>query len=600
MLKRIVCASVGVAAWTAIAAGGSPQAELLCSIELSSFSDFQQKVVDLGTTINNPAVSLMAVPAVQGTLTETIGKFRPDDPMLFLFYADMAALRKKLAGLGGDDDGDESECVYPVFLCPCAEGPEKFLAAHPEAKKKGDGLIDLENGKVLLFSADGRTCALSANARMAKQALAEAPFSKSAAARPLLRLNVTEAGTGAFADLHQKLLEIGTKELPTPPQAKKEEAALIAFANTLKKCQLAIGRQQNATLRLFASLAVDMDLDQTGFVVKGGAKAKPGAPALPAAGFRLPAGALDFAPAGSPLIFAGNYGGSFENGEKFRAVTDELASVLDTVPACVQGDAKCAGAVKGLCTAGSDLLKTMPAPAPTDWFMGALAFGPQQEPYLIGHTTHARASQEYAVASRFCAAAAAAVEQTWPGILRAKGASLTVNWMRLVDVIVESSNPTPKDREVAEKAKKGIVAVMGGQESVFATEQTSPTTLRSYAWANGFTPPAAAPAGERNLASVLPETAAERPSGAFYFALYSLMRDNVLPIVVKTAPKQETKDKVQSILAFLPPSGAKSAIACASWIDKDGMRFVFRITKDEIKNLATAAAAMIAAPAAAK
>ena len=121
MLKRIVCASVGVAAWTAIAAGGSPQAELLGSIELSSFSDFQQKVVDFGTTINNPALSLMAVPAAQNELTETFGKFRPNDPMLFLCYADMTALRKELAGLGGDADGDESECVYPVFLCPSAE-----------------------------------------------------------------------------------------------------------------------------------------------------------------------------------------------------------------------------------------------------------------------------------------------------------------------------------------------------------------------------------------------------------------------------------------------------------------------------------------------
>ena len=591
MLKRIVCASVGVAAWTAIAAGGSQRAELLGSIELSSFSDFQQKVVDLGTTINNPALSLMAVPAVQGALTEALGKFRPDDPMLFLCYADMAALQKELAGLGGDADGDEGDCVYPVVLYPCAEGPEKFLAAHPEAKKKDDGLIDLENGKVLLFSADGRTCAFSTNARMAKRALAEAPFSKSAAARPLLHLNATEAGMGVLADLHQKLLEAHAKEMQLPQQTKKETAALVAFVNSLKKFQVAIGRQQNAELRSIATLTVDVDLDQTGFVVKGGAKAKPGASVSSAAGFRLPAGALDFAPAGSPLIFAGNYGGSFESGEKFRAVKDELASVLDTVPACVQGDAKCATAVKGLCTAGSDLLKMVPAPAPTDWFVGALAFGPQQEPYLVGQTTSAQASQSYAVSSRFCAAVAAAVEQAWPGILRAKDASLTVNWFRLVDVIVESSDPTPKDREVAENAKKGIAAIVGGQESVFGSELTSPTTLRSYAWAKGFTPPAAASSGERNFAAVLPEVVADRPSGAFYFSPYSLMRDNVLPIVLKASPKQETKEKVQSLLAFLPPSSAQSAIAGANWIDKGGMRFVFRVTKDEIKNLVTTVAA---------
>ena len=594
MLKRIVCASVGVAAWTAIAAGGSPQAELLGSIELSSFSDFQQKVVDFGTTINNPALSLMAVPAAQNELTETFGKFRPNDPMLFLFYADMAALRKELAGLGGDAGGDESECVYPVFLCPCAEGPEKFLAAHPEAKKKDNGLIDLENGKVLLFSADGRTCALSTNARMAKRALADAPFSKSAATRPLFRFNVTEAGTGALADLHEKLLEVQAQAMKEPSQSDKENAACVALLKSLQKFQLAIGRQQNAGLRSCANLTVDVDFDKAGLVVKGGAKAKPGASVSLASGFRLPAGALDFAPAGSPLIFAGNYGSGFQSEQEYRDVMGGLASILDTIPACVQDDAKCAAAVKGLCTAGSDLLKTTSVPAPTDWCMGALAFGPQQEPYLVGYTTSAQASQNYAAASRFCAAVVAAVEQSWPGILRANGASLTVNWMRLVDVIVESTDPTPKDREVAEKAKKGIVSIVGGPESVFATEQTSPTTLRSYAWAKGFTPPAAAPTGERNFAAALPEAAADRPSSAFYLSLYSMVRDNILPIAGKVAPKQKDKEEIQSVLALFPPAGANSAIAGACWYDRDGVRFAFRVTKAEIKSIATAATAIFA------
>lgn len=585
MLKRIVCASVGVAAWTVIAAGGiSPQAELLGSVELSSFSDFQQKVVDLGTTINNPALALMAVPAAQNALTEACGKFRPNDPILFLCYADTAALRKMLI-----DDEDVDDSVYPVLLYPCAEGPEKFLAAHPEAKKKDDGMIDLGKGNVLLFSSDGRTCAFSTNARMAKRALAEAPFSKPAA---LFRLNVTEAGTGVLADLHQKLLDAQAKELQMPPQTGKETAALVALLNALKNFQMSIGRQQNAELRSFASLTVDVDFDKAGFVVKGGAKAKAGVSVSPAAGFRLPAGALDLPPAGSPLIFASSTCASFRNEGQFRSMMDGLASVLDTIPACVQGDAKCAAPVKGLCTAGRDLLKTVPVPAPTDWFMGALAFGPQQEPYLVGHTVSAQASQSYAVACRFCAAVASSIEPTWPGIVRAKDASLTVNWFRLVDAIVEASDPTPEDRQVAEKAKKGLAAVVGGQESVFASELTSPTTIRSYAWAKGFTPPAAAPSGEKNFAAALPEAAADRPSAAFYLSLYSLVRDNILPIVVKVAPKQKDKDEAQALLSSLPPTGANSAIAGASWIDRDGARFAFRVTNEEIKNIATAVSMM--------
>ena len=587
MLKRIVCASVGMAAWTVIAAGGSrPQAELLGSVELSSISDFQQKVLDLGTTINNPALALMAVQPAQNALTEACGKFRPNDPILFLCYADTAVLRKMLK-----DGEDVDDSLYPVLLYPCAEGPEKFLAAHPEAKKKDDGMIDLGKGNVLLFSSDGRTCAFASNESLAKRALAEAPFSKPAA---LFRLNVTEAGTGVLADLHQKLLDVQAKELQMPQQAGKETAALVGLLNALKNFQMSIGRQQNAEFRLFASLTVDVDFDKAGFVVKGGAKAKAGISVSPAAGFRLPAGALDFAPAGSPLIFASSTCEFFQNEGQFRSMMDGLASVLDTIPACVQGDAKCEAPVKGLCTAGRDLLKTAPAPAPTDWFMGALAFGPQQEPYLVGHTVSAQASQDYAVSSRFCAAVVSSIEPTWPGILRAKDASLTVNWFRLVDTITEAVASTPKDREEAEVVKKGIVAVVGGPESVFGTEQTSPTTLRTYAWAKGFTPPAAAPSGEKNFAAALPEAAADRPSAAFYLSLYSLVRDNILPIVVKVAPKQKDKDEMQALLSVFPPTGANSAIAGANWIDRDGERFALRVTKEEIKNIVTAVSMIIA------
>ena len=125
MIKQIVSATVGVAVWAAIAAEGvRPQAELLVSVEFASFSAFQQKVVDLGTTINNPVVSMMAVPAVQNALTEKFGGFRPDDPMMFLCYGDVSEIRRAIEA----DSGEMvTKAVYPAFLYPCAEGPQKFL-----------------------------------------------------------------------------------------------------------------------------------------------------------------------------------------------------------------------------------------------------------------------------------------------------------------------------------------------------------------------------------------------------------------------------------------------------------------------------------------
>ena len=94
MIKKFVCVSMGVAAWAVFAAGSAPKAELVGSVEFASFSDYQKKIVDLGTTINNPIVSMMAVPVIQSNLTENFGSFRPDSPMKLLCYADVAAVRK--------------------------------------------------------------------------------------------------------------------------------------------------------------------------------------------------------------------------------------------------------------------------------------------------------------------------------------------------------------------------------------------------------------------------------------------------------------------------------------------------------------------------
>ena len=595
MIKKIVCASVGMAVWAVIAVEGArPQPELLGSIEFASFSAFQQKVVDLGATINNPVVSMMACPTVQNALTEKFGKFRQDETILLLCYADTAALRKALA----TDMGDADDALEAVLLYPCAEGPKEFIDSHPEAQKKSDGTIELEDGIVAQYSADGRLCAFASSADMAKRALAAASLSK-AAVHPLVRMDVTETGLGLFADYHQKLTEAQTKELLESQKAGTNQTAdLIA---SFAKIQQTMALRQNAKIRSFARLMMSMDLDETGFVFKGKAMAKPGVPVSPAAGFKLPAGALDAMPAGAPLFVAANtwLSGSIQSEQDYRALIGDVCGILDVaVSACAQSESKCAVVAKDLCAAGSELLKTSPVPAPADWGVFALAFGPQQEPYLIGNSACAQAPRAFEASSRFCAAAAAAVEKSWPGILSAKGAGLTLNWFRLVDVIEAKANPTAKDRQGAEEVKKGIVAIVGGSESEVVTEMTSQTAFHFFAGAKGLTPPAATQSGEKRFAAALPEVGDDRPSGAFYLALYSLLRDNVLPIAVKaTQQNKQKQEEFQSILAVLPPPGANGAFAGASWEEKTSTRWLFRITKDEIRSIGMAANAVMAAQA---
>ncbi len=589
MIKQIVSASMGVAVWAAMAAEGvSPRPELLASVEFASFSAFQQKVVDLGATINNPVVSMMAVPSVQNALTEKFGKFRQDETVLLLCYADMAALRKTMAA----DLGEAADALDAVLLYPSAEGPKEFIDSHPEAKKNPDGSIELEDGIVAQYSADGRLCAFGSNAAIAKQALASASPSK-ATGQPLVRLDVTEVGLGLLADLHRKMIEEQAKEAQAEPQAGKEQmAALVA---TFLKLQQTMSQRQNATIRSFARLTASVDLDGTGLVFKGTATAKPGAPVSPAAGFTLPAGALDAMPAGSPLFLAANtwLSGSIQSEQDYRAVIDDACGMLDALATCAQSETNCAAIVKELCTAGSDLLKSSPVPAPGDWGVLAVAFGPQQEPYLIGNGACAQAPRAIAANSRFCAAVAAAVEKPWPGVLGAKDASLTVNWSRLVDVVAAMDSKA-NDVQANEKDKKLLAAIVGGPESEIGAALTSQTAYRFYAGVKGFTPPAAAPSGEKRFAAALPEAAAARPSSAFYLSLYSLLRDNVLPIALKVAPQDQ---EIRSFMAVLPPAGANGAFAGASWEEKGGSRWLFRVTKDEIRSIGMAVNAVMAAQA---
>ncbi|MBO7688098.1 MAG: hypothetical protein J6V72_17045 [Kiritimatiellae bacterium] len=588
MIKQIVSAGVGIAACTVFAAGGTPKADLLGSIEFASFTEFQKKVVDLGTTINNPVVSMMAVPVVQGKLTETFGNFRPDSPMKLLCYADASAIRKMLAS---DSADDIDNALGGAFIFPCAEDAATFLVNHPEAKKKADGLIELEDGNVVLFAADGRTCAFATDAATAKLALAGASAS-SAGPHPLVRMDVTEAGLGLLTDIQGKLA--ADQSLMVQVGGTNATERLLASVMKFQGAQL---QRQNANLKKFSQMTFCMDLDETGFVVKGSLTAKPGVSVSPAAGFKLPAGALDQIPAGAPFFAAVNplLSSNVQNEQEFRALIGGVNEILGELFGCIkQKSPEHAQIAEDFRAATAGLLTEVPYPAPTDWNLGAFAFGPQQEPYLVGYGECAQASRNLALAARFYAAVAEAVGKKWPGIISANGASLSMDWSKLVDVIAAASGATKEEQSDVEQAKKAIAKIVGGTSSEISTVLPSQASYRTFAGAKGFTPPAATPSGERRFAAAVPEVAANRPGGLFYLSLYSLVRDNILPIVMKVAPKESTAE-VQTFLGVLPPAGANGAIAGAVWYEKSGScSFLMRVTKDEIRSYGAAANAVMA------
>ena len=593
MIKKLVCVSMAVAVWAAVAAKADrPQTELVVSAEFAPFSDVKAKIVDFGQTINQPMVSMMAVPALQNLLTENLGDFRADSPMKLLCYADVAALRKALETESQDCLGDALE---PAFIYPCAEGVAKFVENHPEAKKKADNLIELEDGNVVLFSQDERTCVLASNAAVAKRALASV---KAKAAKekpkkfPLVRVNVTKGGLALFADFHKKLQDAQQAALQAGAGVKSCQGTLLA---TVTEFQRVMGLRQNALLRDLAHFSISFDYDKTGFVVKGSLKAKPGATVSPSAGFTLPAGALADVPAGAPLFGAANpLSWDIRSEADYRETLGGVVKLLNGLCGCIKEAApKHAQTVEGVNAAFAELIASIPYPAPTDWYMFALAFGPQQEPYMVGVGEGAKTSQAQAAVARFYAAVAEAIGKKWPGIVSANGATLSVDWAKLIDVVASETKGSP---ESVDQAKKIVAKVLGGTASEISTVMPSQTSFRTFIGTKGFTPPPAS-SGEPRLAAALPEIVAKRPSGAFYLSLYAFARDNVMPIAMKVAPAKEGRD-FQSVMAVLPKAAGNGAIAGAYWNKKDGSSsFLLRVTKSEIQCIGAAANAIISAQA---
>ena len=596
MLKQVISVFVGAAVWAATAAGeAKPKTELLGTVEFASFDEVQQKMAELGATINNPVVPMLTMPTLQSFLNENCGKFRKDAPMTLYCYAQIETLRKAMSG--DPEAADVDDAIEPVFVYPTAEDQAAFVASHPEAQKAADGSIKLDDETVVVYAADGRTCAFAKNVDSAKRALAVVPAS--AAKRPLMRVNMTEPAFALLADFQLKVGEDSMKQMQRLDSTNVTEKAMAALVK-LQQDQL---KKQSEAIRAFGKGCMTVDFDDTGFVVKASATAKSGA-SVPASGFRLPSGVLDGVPAGAPLFLAMNpyeYSNCYTEKDWCEYI-DVMKSLTDVLFECASKDTsntKHAPMVEGLRTAVNDIFVSMKSEyTPSAWCVGAFAFGPKQEPYFVQNGMDKSATKSISDLSRFFAALTAAIDKSWPGILRADGASLAIDLAKLMDTAAAESGVKGEAQKELANAKKKVADILGANKIVFASKATSATTWNSCVTPAGFIVPPAKPYGEARFAAALPEAAKERPSGAFYLSLYSMIRDNILPIVLKVTPKEEAQ-QIRPILAVLPAAGANSAIAGAGWSDKGGsLRFLLRITSDEIRNFGAAANAVMAVNAA--
>lgn len=553
-LKKSLALLCLVAGGVLAAETRAPAPELVATAEFASFGDVSKKLADLGALIGNPLAPTLLVGAGQERLVQAYGRFRNDAPFFCLVY------RRAAAAVDG------------VVVYPCVDGPAKMLLDHPGATKDADGTLRLPadgrhaNARWVAFAADRRVCAFARTASLARRALADfaasapARAARKGAARPLVRIDVTEAGLRLYA------------------------------------AQVAASRRPAAPLADFAGATLALDLDARGLAVDGRLAARPGAPA--GVGAALPAAALDRLP-DAPLFaaLAARFACDAPSAAAFRADMDACAAEIETnavrFAAQTNAPAKAHGPlVRELAAAAADLLRTgVPCPAAADWSGGALVFDARLRPALVSDGEMEKAGDAVAATTAFYDRVARALARQWPkrAIFAKADAGYVVDWAEAIDVGAELSG-LADGKEAAEAraaAKRTVAAVLGDTKAalVYAADGTRVTGRLA---APGVAAPRGAATGEARVAAALPETAAARPCAVFYASLYALAREAALPILARVAPAAEARMYAEMRKA-MPPAAPNSAVAGAAWAERDGsVRGLARITAGELKNYGAA------------
>ncbi|MDO5317932.1 MAG: hypothetical protein Q4G65_04830 [bacterium] len=606
-MKRLMLMSTVAMFCAAVGFAAAPQMELAVTAELASFGEISKKVTAFGSMINNPIVPALVLGAGQQQLVQAYGAFRSGSPIFCHVYVQSTAL-EEAAKKGALDKVDGMFDV--ALLYPSVDGMAKMALNHPGSTKEADGTLhllasqDSPEERWVKFTDDGRYCAFASSAELAIKAAADFSQGRLSAKKggdesALLRVEVNECGLKTLL-LFQDLIESEAKDLQKADKPAKMESRLMDRVLGFQARQSA---RQQMLLGSYAKLIATVDLNDSGFTVDARALPKPGAKTLPAAGFRLPKGAVDGVPAGAPLFTVLNTslsGGYFTEAE-FREDCKELVKVVreDVIAEVKKNEEvkKYGALLDELGAATEAYLLTVPYPAPGDWSSFALCFDDQCHPYAVSRGDITGISAGQTAVRAFADRAFAAFDRQWPGraiATRSADDVYTFDWGALIDVAAtEAKIDTTLAKEIA-NAKKTLGAVLGGTKTV-CSSKVDGTKYSMLAARPGFTPPASKSTGEAAIAKALPETVKDRPAGVFYLAPYALARDVILPIVAKLSDKN-TAAQYQVMLSGMAPAAPNSAVAAAGWVNADGaMRGLLRITAGEIKNLGAAFNAFTAA-----
>ena len=603
-MKKTMMTVWAVAASLALAAGIVEETKsrpvLAGTAQIAPLGEVTQKVASLGTLIGNPIVPTLLLTSGQQQLVEKFGRLRADAPITWFAYIQTPAWEVAATNL---DQVSIEDMFGHVLVYPSSDGPATMLLNHPGATKGADGTIHLLPGEknpddtYVKYTADKRYCAIASSPALAAKALADFTALsgrwKDEKEAPLLRVEIVERGVTALATLYSAMIV--------------EQQKLLAQTGTNDVAGLAASlqgpnqRKVQTMLESIASCTFALDIDKSGLTLNAFVSPRPGRKTPFASTFTLPKGALDRVPAAAPIFyFSGDrFGAQCTDEATFRADMAAMGELLSQAMENADAAPQYKPLLKNVGLAFSQMLKTFPYPDATDWTGLWLAFDTGSHPYFEGIRQAVKTAETHACSERFNESLIAAVETQWPGkgLLVKDAGNMVFDVAALVDLCGSEAGVKPGDKEAKAlaNAKNKIEKILGGSKLVNATSYEGDLT-RTRVSALGLKPPTATqPTGEARVAAALPETAAKRLVAVFNLELYSLVRNAVLPIMVKVAKKKDAK-QYKAIMAALPPPEANSAISGASWADANGsLRSLLRITAGEIKNLGAAFNAFTAA-----
>ena len=405
------------------------------------------------------------------------------------------------------------------------------------------------------------------------------------APRPLVHAEITATGLHALEDF---LSQTAAEEKRARKAMGDEISGFDLFCRLLDESNDPSGE---IDLRAYSRARIAFDLDGNGLSLDFALEPGPGAKRFPAAGFRLPAGALDGVPDNALCVLAFNdmLWGMCGDEKTWKASLESSVRFWDGFVHHVAkkpDGQKYAPFLKDMSSAIAACLRESSFPDPADWSVSALALGPRREPYVVQDGMSAAARRGDAIDARLLDAVAAAVEKQWPGrgLVRASNGRMIVDYAAVLDVAAAEAKVKGAERELAQ-AKKRLGAILGATKGEIAVLPQAGKAHSAYIGPVGFRRPVSQkPQGEARLAAVLPEAVADRPSCVGMISWYAVMREFVLPAAVGFAPKKN-QDLYRTVVQSMPHAGVDSALACAYWARPDGAhRFLLRVTAEELKN----------------